>query len=161
MNQRLAAVAVAALAFAAGIVFERFLVNVGAERHVLIPGLADFSPIFNKGVSFGLFAPDSATGRHLLMMFLSVLSAAVAVFMWRATHRLAAMGFALVLAGALGNLSDRLQFNGAVFDFLALHLGRLPLFVCNLADIFISAGAALLLLDSLFPQGRGAPDIAA
>jgi lipoprotein signal peptidase len=36
-----------------------------------------------------------------------------------------------------------------VFDFLALHLGRMPLFVCNLPDIWISVGVVLLVLESL------------
>jgi signal peptidase II len=68
---------------------------------------------------------------------------------WRAASILAAAGFGIILGGALGNLLDRLQYGGAVFDFLALHLGSLPLFVCNFADILISAGVALLFLDSL------------
>jgi len=34
-------------------------------------------------------------------------------------------------------------------DFLSLHLGNVPLFVCNFPDIVISAGAVLLVLDSL------------
>ena len=83
------------------------------------------------------------------MALLAVISAVVAVLMWRASSRLAAMGFALILGGALGNLRDRVLNDGAVFDFLALHLGPTPLFVCNLPDIFISAGVVLVMLDSL------------
>ncbi|MND03439.1 Lipoprotein signal peptidase [compost metagenome] len=36
-----------------------------------------------------------------------------------------------------------------MFDFLYLHLGVMPLFICNFADIAISAGVSLLLLDSM------------
>ncbi len=161
MNRRAAAAGVAALALVANIVFQRLLMNVGVEGRVLIPGLADFRPAWNRGVSFSLFVQDSATGWHLLVGLLAVISAAVAVLMWRASSRLAAMGFALILGGALGNLRDRVLYDGAVFDFLALHLGRVPLFVCNLPDIFVSAGAALVVLDSLLENRDGATNVAA
>ena len=161
MNRRLAAIGVAALALAANIVFQRFLMNIGAEGRVLIPGLADFRPAWNRGISFSLFVQDTATGWHLLVALLAVISIVVAVAMWRTTSGLAAMGFALILGGALGNLRDRVLHDGAVFDFLALHLGGLPLFVCNLPDIFISAGAVLLFLDMLLEKSDGAKDFAA
>lgn len=159
MNRRAAAIGVAALALAANIVFQRFLMN-GVPRRVLIPGLADFQPAWNRGISFSLFVQDSRAGWHLLVALLAVVSAVVAVAMWRTTSSLAAMGFALILGGALGNLRDRVLHDGAVFDFLALHLGGMPLFVCNLPDIFISAGAVLLLLDMLLEKPRGARDFA-
>jgi signal peptidase II len=152
LNRHAAATVVAALALAANIVFQRFLMNIGAESRVLIPGLADFQPAWNRGISFSLFVQDSRAGWHLLVALLAVISTVVAVLMWRATNWLAAMGFALILGGALGNLCDRVLHDGAVFDFLALHLGGLPLFVCNLPDIFISAGAVLLFLEMLLEK---------
>ena len=152
MNRRAAATGVAALALAANIVFQRLLMNVGVEGRVLIPGLADFRPAWNRGISFSLFVQDTRAGWHLLVALLAVISVVVAVAMWRAASGLAAMGFALILGGALGNLRDRVLHDGAVFDFLALHLGGLPLFVCNLPDIFISAGAVLLFLDMLLEK---------
>jgi signal peptidase II len=130
-------------------IFQRVLMNIGAEGRTLIAGFADFRPAWNNGVSFSLLTQSSNTGRYLLIAVLTVISIAVAAMAWRATNALVAAGFGLVLGGALGNLMDRLQYGGAVFDFLALHLGSLPLFVCNLADIWISAGVVLLFLDSL------------
>jgi signal peptidase II len=160
LSRRTAAGSVAALCLAANIFFQRFLMTIGAEGRVLIPGLADFQPAWNRGVSFSLFVQDSATGWHLLVAALVVISAVVAVLMWRAPNRLAAMGFALILGGALGNLRDRVLYDGAVFDFLALHLGPMPLFVCNLPDIFITAGAVLLLVDSFLEKPKAAQDLA-
>jgi len=126
---------------------------------VLIPGFADFAPTLNRGVSFGLLAQNSPTGCRSLIAFLVVIILAVAIMAWRASTLLAAAGFGLILGGALANLSDRL-LNGAacaVFDFLALHLGKIPLFVCNFPDIAISAGVVLLLADSFWPK-PGAKD---
>jgi len=114
----------------------------------LIAGLADFRPAWNNGVSFGLFAQSTDTGCYLLIAALTVISIVVAVMAWRAPNFLAAAAFGLVLGGALGNLWDRGRYC-AVFDYLSLHLGNVPLFVCNFADIAISVGVLLLALDSL------------
>ena len=152
MNRRILAFGLAAITLAMNVFFQRVLMSAGVEGRVLIVGFADFRPAWNNGVSFSLFAQTSDTGRYLLIAVLTVISIAVAAMAWRATNALAAAGFGLVLGGALGNLMDRLQYGGAVFDFLSLHLGSLPLFVCNLADIWISAGVVLLFLDSLLKK---------
>ncbi len=123
--------------------------NMGADGRQLIPGLADFSPAWNRGVSFSLLVQDTDTGRHLLMAALSIITIGVLLFAWRARNRLTAVALGLVLGGALGNLLDRGLYGGGVFDFLALHLGSVPLFVCNIADIAISAGAVLLVAETL------------
>ncbi len=123
----------------------------------MIPGLLSLRYAWNHGVSFSLLWQDSETGSRILIGLLLILSVIVAVFAWRARSTLLACGLGLVLGGALGNLLDRLlygalldrQLYGAVLDFLAVHLGDAPLFVCNLSDIFISAGAALLMAAEL------------
>jgi len=50
----------------------------------------------------------------------------------------------LILAGAIGNLLDR-SMDGVVTDFLYFHIGDVSFFIFNLADAFISIGAALFL----------------
>jgi signal peptidase II len=152
LNRRVLAFGLTAVTLAMNVFFQRILMNTGVEGRTLIAGFADFSPAWNNGVSFSLLAQTSDAGRYLLIAVLTVISIAVAAMAWRATNDLAAASFGLILGGALGNLMDRLQYGGAVFDFLALHLGSLPLFVCNLADIWISAGVVLLFLDSLLKK---------
>jgi len=83
---------------------------------------------------------------------LVMISIFVAAMAWRASTMLASIGYALILGGALGNLSDRLLNNYAVFDFLALHLGRVQLFVCNFSDMAITAGVILLFAEFLFAK---------
>jgi signal peptidase II len=152
LRLRAFAISLALLSLAANIVFQHVLMQARVARAVLIPGLADFRPAWNNGVSFSLLTQDSATGRYLLIALLGVVTAGVLVVMWRATSRLSSAGLGLIAGGAMGNLLDRIRYEGAVFDFLALHLGRMPLFVCNLPDIFISAGVVLLLAESLFAK---------
>jgi signal peptidase II len=62
-----------------------------------------------------------------------------------------AVTIGLIIGGALSNLVDRYLY-GAVFDFLAMRLGGITLFVCNLADISITLGTCGLVIDSLMAR---------
>jgi signal peptidase II len=54
---------------------------------------------------------------------------------------------ALMGAGGLGNVIDRIRFDGAVTDFLNLGVGSLRTGIFNLADATLMLGILLLLLD--------------
>ena len=51
---------------------------------------------------------------------------------------------ALVLGGGIGNLIDRIAFNGGVTDFLNIGIGSLRTGIFNVADIAIMAGVGML-----------------
>lgn len=63
---------------------------------------------------------------------------------------LSAAAYALVIAGALGNLYDRLRY-GYVVDFLDFRVW--PVF--NVADISISVGVGLIILSLFMPPRKG------
>ena len=105
----------------------------------------NFQPTVNKGALFGLGGEyaDLANG---IFAGVSIIAAG-AIFYWstrRSTAKdwslCAALG--LILAGTLGNLYDRLVFDG-VRDFLYFHLINWPVF--NIADCCLVCGAFLLL----------------
>jgi signal peptidase II len=109
------------------------------DRVEVLPFLA-FENVRNKGVAFGLGGDISA----VLIGATIVLLVGLLVFLafrggggW-----LVWLPAALLLGGALGNLADRVR-DGAVTDFIDLPLW--PTF--NLADVAITAGVLLLLLD--------------
>jgi signal peptidase II len=107
--------------------------------------------VANTGIAFSFFA-----GSGVALIILMLVVSAVVTGFWVRTHeggRLAAIGFALILGGAIGNLIDRVRL-GYVVDFLLLHLGDWTLFVFNLADAALTLGPALLILVYLFP-GKG------
>ena len=62
---------------------------------------------------------------------------------------------ALVSAGAIGNIIDRLRFEAGVVDFLDVGVGsyRWPIF--NVADMAVSIGAVLLLISFYFEEKDG------
>ena len=63
-------------------------------------------------------------------------------------------GFALIVGGALGNLIDRTVY-GHVIDYILFHTPVWSFAIFNLADAFISVGAALVVLDEFLAWRRG------
>lgn len=55
------------------------------------------------------------------------------------------LAYALLLAGGLGNLIDRLMYGGYVVDFINIGIGPLRTGVFNVADVVVVAGALMLL----------------
>ncbi|MGA0594324.1 signal peptidase II [Enterovirga sp. CN4-39] len=118
------------------------------SRTPFIP-FVDLSLVYNRGISFSLFATRDASETVLLLGIQAVLVGLLFAWALRARGGLEVVALTAVLAGAVGNLLDRVP-DGAVTDFLHLHaLGR-SFFTFNLADVWISAGVALLLVDALW-----------
>lgn len=57
------------------------------------------------------------------------------------------LGFALLLAGGLGNLIDRLIYDGYVVDFINIGIGPIRSGVFNVADVIVIVGALILVVD--------------
>lgn len=112
------------------------------------------SHVRNLGASFGLFSGNT----HSLVAVSSIAVLVVLYLAMRSRARISAMSFlGLILGGALGNLYDRLRL-GEVIDFVDVGLGtrRWPVF--NVADVAVTLGVFLLLLDYLRGGGeRGEP----
>jgi signal peptidase II len=118
---------------------------------------SDYLPRVNQGALFGLGArTGDGTGANGLFALVSLIAAGAIIF-WStrplARHdRFLCLALGLILAGALGNLFDRLLFGG-VRDFLHwYYVVNWPVF--NLADCFLVAGAGLLLLQAFCTQPR-------
>lgn len=103
---------------------------------------------FNTGVSFGMFASDGTQG-WLAIVLVTLAVCLVVGWLWhRSRLRLERLGYASILGGALGNLVDRVP-DGAVTDFIGVHVGGWHLPTFNLADVAITAGVILLLVSTV------------
>ena len=113
--------------------------------------------MYNEGAAFSLLAPAGGWQRWLLSGLALVISVVMVVWMKRlqADERLAAVGLALILGGAIGNLIDRL-WRGRVTDFLDFYYGSWHWPAFNFADTAITTGAVLMVLDALFAGRRQA-----
>ncbi len=107
--------------------------------------------VWNRGVSFGMLTGAGQAAPWLLVALALAIAGFLAVWLWRERRPLPQTALWLVLAGAVGNIIDRLRF-GAVVDFLDFHLQGYHWPAFNVADSAIVIGAGLLLLDSLFAR---------
>ena len=71
-------------------------------------------------------------------------------------QRLFAFSLSMILGGAVGNVIDRLM-HGYVVDFLDFYWGSRHFPAFNVADMGITLGAALLILDELLRSRRSKP----
>jgi signal peptidase II len=119
----------------------------------LVPHVLQLQYTTNSGGAFGVF-----DGAVWLFLTATIVVCAVIVFAsFNLPNRIIAVALGLVLAGALGNLTDRAIrgvgfFNGHVVDFLAFASSPTaqPVWpVFNLADSAIVAGAVLILVASI------------
>ena len=102
---------------------------------------------YNTGVAFSMFAFVGDVG--LVVVALAVVGF-VLWLAWRtsASQWIARVGFALIVGGALGNVIDRLAY-GHVVDYILFQTPVWSFAVFNLADAFITIGAALVLIDEV------------
>ena len=108
----------------------------------------------NPGAAFGLFANAGSPARILLVAVSIAVSAAIVAYLYFAKlHPREALGCALVLGGAVGNLSDRIA-RGKVTDFLDFHFQQWHWPAFNVADSAIVLGAVILVADILFFQKK-------
>ena len=129
------------------------IVKIAVDRYLplqeavpVVPMLALYRT-YNLGVAFSMLS--GMDGWFIVGMRLVIV--AFVLWLWRRTpgHRwLAHTGFALIIAGALGNLLDRFLY-GHVIDYVLFHTQTWSFAVFNLADSFITVGAGCVILDEL------------
>lgn len=117
----------------------------------MLPFLALYRT-YNEGIAFSMLAGVGDT--VLVLITLAIIGAVLMLWRSTATARwLAHLGYAMIIAGALGNLIDRVLL-GHVIDYVLFHTPVWSFAVFNLADAFISLGAASILIDEFFMQPR-------
>lgn len=132
----------------------KYMVETGLAMHQaveVLPFLALYRT-HNTGIAFSLLSDFGSAG--LVAITLGV----VAFVTWIAARtdpaqRLARLGFALIIGGALGNLIDRV-WHGYVVDYVLFHLPGWSFAVFNLADAFITVGAGFVILDEFLAWRR-------
>lgn len=116
--------------------------------HIELSNIMDFTMVWNRGVSFGLLrSPDGQeTIRWLLALFAALISVGLVIWVRRAKRTWTGLGIGFIIAGAVGNLIDRVRL-GHVIDFLNFEdIGFR--YVFNVADAAINVGVAILLIET-------------
>ncbi|MFQ5957564.1 MAG: signal peptidase II, partial [Candidatus Brocadiales bacterium] len=121
----------------------------GPENVVKLTFFLNLALSRNEGGVFGVFQ-----GANILFIVLSLL--AVFVILWvyvrsEGKDLITTIAMGSVLAGAVGNLIDRISYH-YVRDFIDLHIGARHWPTFNLADVLICIGVSLMILNILAPR---------
>jgi signal peptidase II len=116
----------------------------------------DLTRLHNEGAAFGILAEAGGWQRWFFLALAGAIG--VAIVWWLRSlpakgQYWLAIGLALILGGALGNAWDRF-FDGYVVDYLHFHWGDAYFPAFNVADIAITTGAIMLIIDALLDSKR-------
>ena len=132
------------------------VVKIAVERSfhygetVPVTSFFNLIKVYNPGAAFS-FLGDAGGWQRYLFTGIAVVAVGYILYLLKRHpgQRLFCFALALIMGGAIGNVIDRLAY-GHVIDFLDFYwkgVGHFPAF--NIADIGISVGAFLFILDEL------------
>lgn len=117
------------------------------KSYDIVKGIFSITPTFNTGGGFGIL--PNQTIIFIVTSIITIIFIAYLLISRKIKEKVFIYSISLILAGALGNLIDRIRF-GAVVDFLDFKIW--PVF--NIADTSISIGVVLLAWIALFKPKR-------
>lgn len=143
-------------ALCTGIIILDFLVKLWARTDLSqigsIPvweGVFHLTYVENRGAAFGILQ-----NKVWFFVIVALVAIPAIVYVFRKYQNLSKtlnLGLCFVLAGAVGNMIDRITL-GFVVDFLDFRLIDFPVF--NIADIFVCVGAGLIAVFVIFIEDK-------
>lgn len=143
--------------------FDRISKTIAQDKLAALPpisllnGLVSFLYTENEGAMLNLGAGLNESYRFLIFILLiSIVLAAAYIYLISTAgfNRAQLVGMFMVISGGAGNLIDRLINQGAVVDFARICLGSVCTGIFNLADVFVFAGAGLVLVATLKAEAK-------
>ena len=125
------------------------------ESKPVIKHFFHFTYVTNDGMAFGLNFPGG-------IYFFTSVSLLMTVFLgwyfWqqKESDLTLRLSLALILAGAIGNLIDRMLF-GTVVDFFDFMIGSYHWYIFNVADASVTIGMVLYIYSSIITQSEVNP----
>jgi signal peptidase II len=112
--------------------------------HNILGDVVRFTLAYNQGASFSV-----SLGEHTRWILTALAMGVLCVLMvqyWKAAahDRTLALALAFIVAGASGNLIDRLRSARGVVDFIDIGFGDTRFWTFNVADVAVFCGAVLL-----------------
>ncbi len=132
--------------------------NGQSER--LLGGLVPVTLAFNKGAAFGLHLGEDSRWFFVPVTFLALILLAMLLKQTSRRDYLRILAISLVVAGAVGNLYDRLRWSHGVVDFIGpINLGLWDFPIFNMADTAITFGAIFLALSFWLEEQQTEPPV--
>jgi signal peptidase II len=119
----------------------------GGNRTEIFGGFVPLTLAYNRGAAFGISLGDDSRWFFIPITILALIL--LLVLLKQATRRdwLRLVSISMVVAGALGNLYDRVRWDRGVVDFIGpIDLGIMDWPIFNVADMSITCGAVLLAI---------------
>ncbi|TNG92879.1 lipoprotein signal peptidase [Pasteurellaceae bacterium USgator11] len=130
--------------------FSKWIVvnNFQLYESINILPVFNFTYVRNYGAAFSFLADHGGWQKYFFIVLALGISALLIYWLYRnnASKKLMNCGYALIIGGALANMVDR-TYHGFVVDFLHVYWENYHFPVFNIADVSISIGAGLLILD--------------
>lgn len=150
------AVKILAIVFAAALaldIFTKYLIKTHmryGESRPVIDGFFNIVYALNPGAAFGILSNMHESYRQMFFIGITVIAIIVVLILFIKERRTpSAVGYALILAGAVGNLIDRIH-TGHVVDFMDFRVASFVWPAFNIADMCITIGIAMLIIDAMF-----------
>lgn len=115
------------------------------ESIPVIPKLFSLTYIHNYGAAWGMFSEHRWV--FLIITAVALIIMPIILYRYRKLHFLFGFSLSMILAGAIGNMIDRV-FLGYVVDFIEAVFIDFPIF--NVADICVTVGAFLMAIYLIF-----------
>ncbi len=109
--------------------------------------------IRNKGGAFGIFYGMDEVF-FLVVSFIAIVVVIVYIYKLHERERLLIVALSFILGGAIGNLIDRILY-GEVIDFIDLYIGEYHWPAFNVADLSITIGVLMVILDIFKGSHKG------
>src|SRR5262245_16579183 len=125
-----------------------------ALKHLWPPGVPHevlgeylrFTLAFNRGAAMGMSVGDFSRPVFTIIPLVLLTGLGWLYYKTRDDHRLQAAILGFIMAGAVGNLVDRLRHERGVTDFIDAGIGTWRFWTFNVADMGITCGAIALAL---------------
>lgn len=124
------------------------------DVRVIIPGLLSLTHVENKGAAFGILAHHPFSGTIFTIVSIAAILLIVLYLARSKSNEVRiSICLSLALAGAIGNLIDRIRI-GRVIDFIDFHYKGWHWPAFNVADASITIGIILLAIGIVFLDKR-------
>ena len=124
-----------------------FIVLFKDQQILTINHYLNFRPVWNDGISFGMFQGYGNFGRVIFIIIALIISLWI-IILSKKLNTTGVIGYNMIAGGAIGNVIDRV-IHGKVIDFIDFHYKEYHWPTFNMADSFIFIGVLLFLYNEL------------
>ena len=124
------------------------IINNFSDQAHYVNKFINLDLIWNNGIGFGLLSFNNPLFYNSITFLIGMIIIFLIYVSFTSLYQ-DRLAFSIIIGGAIGNIYDRLTYK-AVPDFIDIHYENFHWFVFNVADIFITLGIIILLINGYF-----------